>query len=90
MQRRQSLLDDYYKSIEKSAADFSEIGGKDISAITQNQSMIAVNKNKVKYTVFYDKPEDRYLVVENSYEMQKYFVLEFDESKVTHGSGNSL
>jgi len=52
--------------------------------------MITVNKNKIKYTVFYDKVDDRYFLIENSYEMQKFFVLEFDEAKITHGSGNCL
>jgi len=49
-----------------------------------------INKSKVKFTMFYDKNEDRYYVVENSYEIQKYFVLEFDEARANNGFGNNL
>ena len=40
--------------------------------------------------MFYEKDEERFFICENSYELQKYFVLEFDEQRRASGMGNHL
>jgi hypothetical protein len=49
-----------------------------------------VSRDKIKFTMFYDKEQERFFICENAYELQKYFVLEYDEQKAMSGTGNHL
>jgi hypothetical protein len=40
--------------------------------------------------MFYDKSEERFYICENSYELQKYFVLEYDDQRGNTGYGQHL
>jgi hypothetical protein len=40
--------------------------------------------------MFYDKSEERFYICENSYELQKYFVLEYDDQRARTGLGQHL
>jgi len=40
--------------------------------------------------MFYDKNEERFYICENSYEIQKYFVLEYDNTRAITGIGYHL
>lgn len=88
LQEKQAKIDDFYRELDQ-GGDFSAIEKINHDRSELNISM-NINKTKVKFTMFYDKNEDRYYVVENSYEIQKYFVLEFDEARANNGFGNNL
>lgn len=44
-----------------------------------NQADMKVSRDKIKFTMFYEKEEERFYICENAYELQKYFVLEYDD-----------
>jgi hypothetical protein len=44
-----------------------------------------VTRENIKYNMYYEKTEERFIIFENSYELQKYYVLEYDESRARTG-----
>jgi len=55
-----------------------------------HESEMKVTADQIKFTMFYDKALERFFICENSYELQKYFVLEYDEQRAKSGVGNHL
>ena len=51
---------------------------------------VKVNKGNIKFTMFFDRDEERFVIHESSYELQKYFILEYDQDRAKTGIGNHL
>lgn len=51
---------------------------------------LKVKKDTIKFTMLHDAANDRYIIVENTYEYQKYFILEYDDTRSTNGIGNHI
>lgn len=82
--QKQKELDQRYKEIEKE--EFSQIDKKqDIENQKKGHSsendQILINKENVKYTMIYERQNDRFIICEQTYEYQKYYILEYDESR---------
>lgn len=80
---------------DKVFKDLSAMQGNDVTSPTdiilrEQVKGDYVNRDNIKFTVLYDRFEERYLVSESTYELQKYWVLEYDDSRANHGVGNHL
>lgn len=51
---------------------------------------VNVTKDNIRFVMIYDRENNRFLVEEASYEVKKYFVLEYDEDRAENGIGNHL
>jgi hypothetical protein len=43
---------------------------------------LKVTRQNIKFTMFYDKGEERFYVSETAYELQKLYVVEYDENRM--------
>ena len=59
-------------------------------SVGYDQQNFQVQKDNIKFTMLNDAANDRYIIVENTYEYQKYFILEYDETRSQIGIGNHL
>lgn len=46
--------------------------------------------DNIKYTMFYEKSQKRFFACENTYQYQKFYVLEYDQNRAKNGVGNHL
>ena len=46
-----------------------------------------INKENMKFVFICDKDNERFIICEETYELIRYFVLEYDESRVGNGIG---
>lgn len=51
---------------------------------------LKVKKDTIKFTMLHDNANDRYIIVENTYEYQKYFILEYDDTRCNSGMGSTI
>ena len=49
-----------------------------------------INKENMKFVFICDKDNERFIICEETYELIRYFVLEYDESRVGNGIGPHL
>ena len=55
-----------------------------------NDESVNVTKDNIRFSMLFDRDNNRFLVEEASYEVKKYFVLEYDEDRAENGIGNHL
>jgi hypothetical protein len=50
----------------------------------------AVNKDNIKIVSMYDRANSRFIICEKTYEVQKYYVLSYDEKRQEQGLEDML
>lgn len=89
LQKRQQEQNKYYESLAAVNLDQIDLQFNRSPSTIKDDSM-NVTRDNIKFSMVYDRQNTRFLVEEASYEMKKYFILEYDEERAENGIGNHL
>ena len=97
--KRQEELNSFYQELEKSfstkkiengdiesrSAAYRDINDQQKHVTSKIQDSFALNKDNIKVITLYDPQDNRFIICEKTYELQKYYVLQFDEKRAELG-----
>ena len=79
--KSQSIYESVYIELAKSKGDIESRQEN----YRQPEQSYAVNKDNIKIVTLYDKENNRFIICEKTYELQKYYIISIDEERIAKG-----